>query len=272
MGVFLLNVKNYIKMITSKKSATLSGALVFFILVGVVPITYIASLIFSFFGSEIKIISNFFSYKEFVYVSNYVIETAGKMGAKGNIFVFGIALFSSANFFYHLKLSGELIYNFKSKNKIFVRITSIVITFFAITILSLALVVYIAITPILNKIVGGTYSVIINGLISFGFVLVIAILVNFYACPYKLKFREVIKGSIYTTLFSFLATFGFFIYIKYFARYDEIYGQVATIIIFLTYLYLIINGFLQGVTLNVYLMGKTNREKRVKKYNFRKVK
>lgn len=261
MNGFFIAIKDFLTMSSYKKNTTLSGALVFFTLIGVVPITYIASLIFSVLGSEISVIKDFFSYPEFYEIITYVTETAVKLGAEGNIIAFFVALYSSANIFYHLRQSGEVIYNYEKNSSLFTRITSIVIAFLTVCVLSLFIVVYVAIVPLITRVLGESLSVVINVSVGVVSVFFIVCLINVYVCPFKLKFYEVYKGAIYSTLFSFIATGLFFAYIRFFSNYDEIYGKIATVLVFLSWLYLIINGVLQGITLNVYLIGKTNIKK-----------
>ncbi len=261
MNGFFSGVKEYLKLSSVKKSATLSGALVFFTLLGIVPVTYIISLIFAVFGTEINAINKIFSYKEFNIITSYLTETAVKMGASGNIIVFLLALYSSANLFYHLKQSGEVIYNYNKTNTLKSRIITVLITFIVVIIISLALVFYIAIIPIILKFFGSKITGIINIIVALISVFLISILINYYACPYKLKFYEVYKGAIYTTSFSFLATFLFLFYIENFSNFNEIYGKIAVIIVFLSWLYLMLNGALQGVILNVFFMSRRRKRK-----------
>ena len=267
MGNFFNGLKDFLKTSSTKKVGTLAGSLVFFSLIGIVPITYIFSLVFSFLGAEIHVVGNLFSYKEFTIISNYLIDTALKLGAKGNIFAFCVALYSSANIFYHLKLSGQIIYNYTATNNIFVRIKSIIITFISVCLIALVIVFILAVIPLYTNLLDYKISILINALIAVVFVFILAIMVNFYICPFKLRLFEVVKGGFYTTLFCFFATLLFFVFIRNFANYDEIYGQIATIIVFLSWLYLMIKGFLDGVTINVYFMGKRRKIKELNKKN-----
>ncbi len=261
MNGFFVSIKDFLTMSSYKKNTTLSGALVFFTLIGIVPITYIASLIFSIFGTEISVINSFFSYPEFSKVTEYITETAVKLGAEGNIIVFFVALYSSANIFYHLRQSGEVIYNYEKNGSLFTRITSIIIAFITVFVLSLFIVCYIAVIPLITRYLGQLLSTLVSVSVGVVSVFFIAYLINIYVCPFRLKFYEVYKGAIYSTIFSFIATGLFLLYVRLFTNYDEIYGKIATVLVFLSWLYLIINGILQGITLNVFLMSKTNIKK-----------
>lgn len=263
MGGFFTLIKEFFVALSNKKGATLAGALVFFTLLGIVPVTYIVSLIFSIFGTEIEMINKLFSYPEFNEIAIYLTETAKKMGASGNILVFLVALYSSGNVFYHLKQSGEVIYNYSKKSGIITRLFSVLFTFLAVFALSLVLVFYLAVIPVIIRFLGYKITAILNIIIALVLVFFLSILINLYACPYKLEFYEVYKGALFTTAFTFVATYLFLIYLRYFSNFNEIYGKVATVIVFLSWLYLMIKGVVNGIILNVFLIGKTKRVKGV---------
>ena len=265
MGGFFSLVKEFFQMSSNKKSATLSGALVFFTLLGIVPVTYIISLVFSICGTEIDAINKLFSYPEFSEISLYLTQTASKMGASGNILVFLIALYSSANVFYHLKQSGEVIYNYNKKDSLLSRIITILITFITVWVIAVVLVFYIAINPIILRVCGSNLTSLINASVGLVSVFIISVLINYYACPYKLKFYEVYKGAIYSTVFTFIATYFFLIYIRHFSNFNEIYGKIALVIVFLSWLYLMIKGIFKGIILNVFFMSRTKNVKYNKK-------
>lgn len=257
MGAFFSNLKEYFKFSSSRGSATLSGALVFFILLGIIPICYISSLILSFMGTELTLVAKTFSNPLFNEVTDYVLQTAGKLGAGGNAVAFFVALFSSANVFYHLKLSGVILYNYPLKHSVFLRIISIIATFIIVCAFSVGVTIYLAIMPLIMEKVGQFLFSLINSIVALVSVLLLAIVINFYACPFKLKFNEIIKGSVYTSVFSFLATFFFFVYINNFSSLDDFYGKIAIIVIFLSWLYLMAKGFIEGITINVFLMTRS---------------
>ncbi len=265
MSGFFSSVKEYFLMSSNKKSATLSGALVFFTLLGIIPVTYIISLIFSICGTEIDAINKLFSYPEFREVALYLTNTASKMGASGNIVVFLVALYSSGNVFYHLKQSGEVIYNYNKKDTLFSRAITILITFITVWVIAILLVFYVAVIPIILRVCGSRLTNLINAGVGLISVFIISVLINYYACPYKLKFYEVYKGAIYSTVFSFLATYLFLIYIRNFSNFNEIYGKVAIVIVFLSWLYLMIKGVFKGIIINVFLMSRTKKHKVNKK-------
>ena len=120
-----------------------------------------------------------------------------------------------------------------------------------------------AVIPVIIRFLGYKITAILNIIIALVLVFFLSILINLYACPYKLEFYEVYKGALFTTAFTFVATYLFLIYLRYFSNFNEIYGKVATVIVFLSWLYLMIKGVVNGIILNVFLIGKTKRVKGV---------
>ncbi len=251
------NLNEYFRFSRTKKSATLSGSIVYFTLFGIVPMAYLCSLILSFIGKELIDVIKPFVYPQLTDVALYVTETATKLGKTGNIIVAFIALYSSANIMFHLKSSGEFIYNYTSKNSFFKRATSIIVTFLIICAFCMLSTIYVFLTPLLKAKISGAVYPFVNVFVIIIATFLFSIVVNFYVCPYRISLREIIIGSAYTSAVSLISSVVFFIYIKYFAMYSEIYGAIATILVFLSWLYLIVKSLIDGITLNVYLLGKT---------------
>ena len=265
MGFLAFNLLEYSRFLRSKKSATLSGAIVYFIIIGLVPIAYLSSLMLSILGKELGEVLTPFIYPELKEVFLYVIQTAKNLGGVGNLVAGFVALYSSANVLFHLKSSGEVIYNYYTKNSIFKRLISLILTFVIICALSMFFALYVAFIPVINENLNGYASSVLNIAVLLVTAFILSVLLNFYVSPYKVEFREVMFGSMYTCAFSLISSAVFFIYIKYFAIYSKIYGAIAVILVFLSWLYLIVKAFIDGIVLNVYLMGKSTRRK--KTYN-----
>ncbi len=262
MGNFFYNLFEYNKIINSKKSSTLAGALVFFALLEMVPLAYLTTLTLSGFGSKID---NFFIseiFKDVKQVIDYVFTTAQKLGASGNIIAVLISAYSATNFFYHLRRTGEIVYNYVGKNNILVRVASLGIMTLFLFLFALFQGIYFVVSKYSIEFFGVTlgrtinYSVLILSFLSF------LIIINLYACPYKIKIKDVLIGAIYTCIFSVIMTIGFFIYINYFANFNEIYGAISVIVVFLMWLYILMKGLISGMNLNVYYLGKRKKNKR----------
>ncbi len=262
MGNFFNNFFGYTKIINDKKSSTLAGALVYFALLEMVPLAYLTTLTLSAFGSKID--NSFINaiFKDLKQVIEYVYITAQKLGTSGNIVVVLISTYSATNFFYHLRRTGEIVYNYLTTNNVLVRFASMGIMTLFLFGFALFQGVYFFISKysieFFGLILGQTinYSVLI---LSF---LVFLIALNLYACPYRIKVKDVLVGSIYTCVFSITMTVAFFIYVNYFANFTEIYGAISVVVIFLMWLYIIMKGLISGMNLNVYYLGKRKKVRR----------
>lgn len=75
--------------------------------------------------------------------------------------------------------------------------------------------------------------------------------INYYVMPSKkIKFKEVIPGSIFCSIGMMLATIGFSIYASQVANYDIIYGSLSSIVAMMFWLFLLAQILCLGVIFN----------------------
>ena len=74
-----------------------------------------------------------------------------------------------------------------------------------------------------------------------------------------MKFKEINKGAIITTMLWYLVTVGFAIYLKIFQGYKAIYGALTFFIVFMIWLYLLAQGLVIGFIYNFYQKEKNTR-------------
>jgi membrane protein len=179
------------------------------------------------------------------------IRQSAESAAKGASFIFlAVTLWSSTNFLYHLRRSGEIIYDSKrSKGGLRLRLLSaalIVLVLFAFVVLAGIFLVAESIPDT------SAYKTLVNALLTALSMLVAIFLcvgLNLFLCPYKMKFYEVIPGSLLTVLWWILFSFGFSIYLR-FATPERLYGRIASAFVFLLWCYFMMNGFVVGALYN----------------------
>ena len=257
---FFNKIKNYNVFKKNKKSSTLAGALVFFTVLGLVPTAYLLSVMFTLFGKELSIVTEVFSVKEFDEIKVFLLETVKKLSAGGNAIAGLIAVYSSANLFVHLKLTGEFIYNCKSSGGLTLRIFSIIGTIIISLVIVISIIFYAFLSVYINRALGKFLGLIINFTALFFISLIAVTLINLFTCPYKIKIREVFKGSLYTCVFSILFTLVFIVYVKFFASYGEIYGKIAVIPVFFGWLFIVMRCLVNGFIINAYTLGIYKRK------------
>ena len=150
-------------------------------------------------------------------------------------------------------------YNFK-ENRSFIKISIISM----LGILALALTIILALTMLVFGNVIGEYIknsnqlykmiLIIWNIFRYAFIFIIMIFI--FASIYKLapakelKWKEVIPGSIFSTIGWILVSFGFSFYIDNFNNYSRFYGSLGAVFILMTWLFLISIIIILGVEIN----------------------
>lgn len=264
---FFNAIKNFNAFKKSKKSATMSGALVFFMLLGLVPTAYLLSLIFAVFGKELSFAFSIFTIEEFNEVKEFLLDATNNYSATRNALAGILAIYSSANLFVHIKHVGEIIYNHKTHKTVFIRAFSVVGTVVLGFIIVLLLYFYAFLSIWLSKIFGKILGFSISAIILIFIFFCVVVYVNLFCCPYKISMREVVRGSIYTCVGSLLFTIVFVVYLKYFSSYNEIYGKIAVIPAFFTWAFLLMRCLVTGFMVNAYSIGLCKRK--VKKVDFK---
>ena len=191
---------------------------------------------------------------------DYALEASLRLGASGNILIVLVAIYSSSNSLYQLKLVGETLYSCTPKNKLKGRVFSIIFTplfIFLLALLSVALTVFS--TRFLSIFEREIVNVITAIALSLGW-LFIVVLINFCACPFKTNLKCVLQGSVYTAILSVLETLIFIIYIRHFASIEKIYGIISALFVFISWLYLVIKTVVSGITLNAYRLKNKNEK------------
>ncbi|MCD8373157.1 MAG: YihY/virulence factor BrkB family protein [Clostridia bacterium] len=236
------------KYYSDRRFTTISGTLVYFFLMSLAPFLFWLSL---FFGdiditaiTSIPLLSAAAPFIEDIQ-SNALSATSGA----GIIFIV-TTLYSSTNFFFHLRRSGEIIYgsNFK-KGGVKLRLYSLGVIIAALFLTSAAVSVLIFGGRILSKIFNRLCAEIIIYAFTLAAVTIMAVLLNLFICPYKIKFSQVLAGSLLTVLLWIVCGVGFAVYLK-FATPGKLYGKVASLIVFLLWCYLMMNSFVIGVIYN----------------------
>jgi len=181
-----------------------------------------------------------------------------------------LMIWTSSSAFKAIIKSINKAYNFK-ENRSFIRLSFISM----MGILALALTIMLALTMLVFGNVIGEYirsirpfykiMLIIWNVFRYAFIFVIMIFifVSIYrlAPARKLKWKEVIPGSIFSTLGWVLVSFGFSFYIDNFSNYSRFYGSLGAVFILMSWLFLISVIFILGVEINFVIAEIKNRNR-----------
>ncbi len=233
---------------SDRRFSTIAGTLVYFLLMSIAPFILWLTLFCGNVNFE-KLFSNelFDSIKPvFTALQSSAESAAGGAG----IVLLLTSLYSSTNFFYHLRRSGEIVYNSsRIKEGIKLRLVSLLLIFSTIILLAFTTTVIFGSSLILDKIMPYYISKTISIIFTISSAFTVAIVLNIFACPFKLKAVDTVPGSLLTCALWLICLIGFSVYTQ-FATPEKLYGKLASLIIFLLWIYLMMNSFVIGMIYN----------------------
>lgn len=258
-------VRGTFRYLSSKKYTTLAGTMAFFLVMSVVPFLFWLTILFGRLNIDYTRIFDLEIFKEVKDVLVFLRESAQSATAGASIVLLVTTLYSSTNLFYHMRRSGEIIYESgRRKGSLAVRLSALVLIFVVMLVLVLGVSLFILGNAFLQRVLPSFVAQIavyaLFGVIAFALVL----LLNLYICPYRIGVKNAVWGSLLTVLLGGLASFGFTIYTS-FSSLEKLYGAAVFFILFLLWLYLLMICFVIGVIFNCYLLEKDKKLKMIHK-------
>ena len=236
------------KFFADKRFSTLAGTLVYFLLMSVTPFLFWLALLVG--GIDFSEILSNELFSAVAPVLDY-LQTAAK-GATGSagIILAITSLWSSTNFFYHLRRSGEIIFGSKNnRNGVTLRFSSLLAVFATIIFVALAAAIPFVSFTVLNIIMPEVVAQTVSLVFIVMFAFFVAYFLNVFACPYKLSFDKMIGGVTLTVTLWIICAVGFTVYLR-FANPQKLYGAIAAVFVFLLWCYLMINSLIIGIIYN----------------------
>ena len=234
-----------------KSYSTLSGSIAFFLIINGGSLAYL-----------ILYISNLFDFK--FEVANKTIMTfltriennIDYSNVIFTIFFIATSIYGASSLFFHLLKTGEMIYEeVNDKFTLIKRLTAIIFLTATLFIIELFFILIV----IGKHFFSNLFWQILKYIILLFLPYVISICINLFITPHSVKFKEINKGALFTTLFWYIITIGFTIYVNIFTNYKAIYGALTFFIVFMIWVYLLAQGLVIGVILNFYEKEKNAR-------------
>lgn len=233
---------------SDKRYSTIAGTLVYFLLMSIAPTLLWMALIVG----RIDI-GNFVSGTMFDAIEpfiSYLNKAAQEAASGAGIVLLVTSLYSSANFFYHLRRSGEIIYDCERKRGGFrLRVASVASVLITIIIVAVGVAFLIVGRNFIHSVLPDRAAECIRLIVTVCIALFAAMMLNLFACPVKTDLCGVLSGSLLTVLLWLVFASGFTLYTKY-ADPSKLYGAAAAIIVFLLWCYLMINSLVVGMIYN----------------------
>lgn len=236
------------KYFSDKHYSTLSGTLVYFLLMSIAPFLFLLSLIVG--ELDIRIITDNQIFSAIAPTLDGLKNTVGKIAIGTELILGATSLYSSTNFFYHLRRIGEIIYGEKrKKGGLRLRLSSLLIVFCVIMLVAVITAFYVFGADVLINFMPKAITELISSAFMVLLAFFVAVLLNKFTCPYKLTFEESVSGSLLTVILWVLFAIGFSVYMQY-SDPTKLYGKIASIIVFMLWSYLMINCLIIGIIYN----------------------
>lgn len=239
--------------LSARRYTTVAGTLTFFLIMSLVPFTFWLVLLFgnsAFDPEQILQLELFGWARELLYYlkTNAVGATAGV----GVLFL-ATTLWSSTSFFYHLRRSGEILYDYRRKKHGWkVRLSAVLLTFGVLMFFAATGALLLGVNYFARTLPQWLYYPIVYSLVlSLGFLA--AWTLNSYICPYRCRPQDTALGSLLTALAWLIASGAFSVYL-HFTDQERLYGALSLLIVFFLWLYWMMICFTAGVVFNRHRM------------------
>ncbi len=243
-----------------KRYTTLAGASAYFFFISLVPFLFWLTILFGKWNIDFERILNF---EIFLQIKDFIIylQRSAQSATNGaSIFLMLTTMYTSTNFFYHMRRTGEIIYGWeKEKKSLILRISAVVLIFITMFFLILSTVTFLFVSSILERILPSFTARVSLYMIFAIFIFMLVLLLNLYICPYRVKIGDMFWGTAVTVFLGSMLSFGFSIYTS-FSNLQKLYGTAVLFVLFLLYIYLIFLCFIIGVSLNCYLLERKNKQ------------
>ena len=255
-------LKKLAKVLKKPEMAILPSNIAFNIILAIIPLLTIVVLIASYFDISIDLVSDLVSNVMPSQVSDIIIDVISGKGFDKSVGLFNvIAFIVASNGTYAIINTSNTLYQIKNRDYLKDRISSIILLFIVIILFVFLLVVPIFGESIIKlmtnaKLLSGyaDEAMVIFNIIKWPMTLLIIYLnikLIYTIAPSKnIRSEETTYGAGFTTIGWIIATIIFKFYISHFARYDIIYGNLASIIIMMVWMYFLSYIFVLGMAIN----------------------
>lgn len=237
----------------------LPGNMAFFFVLAIIPIITTVVFIASYFSVSIDTVIEFLRHVFPEEAGNLIIDAISGKGFDTTIGTFNlIAFFVASNGTYAIIHASNTLYQVSSRDLLKDRIKAFILLFILVFLIIFLIVVPLFGNKILSLFGDGVVGEELRLIYNIGrwpltiFMIYVNLKLIYTIAPStKVKSASTTYGAMFTTTIWVIATAIFSIYLKQFANYDIIYGNLSSLIILMMWLYIISYVFVMGIAINV---------------------
>ena len=255
-------IKEILDILNKKEMRVLPGNIAFFFMLAFIPIVIMIIYIASYFSISVDTINHMIKILLPEESAKAVVDIISGKSLDSHMGLFNlIAFIVATNGTYSIITASNALYDVGKSDALRDRVKSV-----WLFLIMLVLMLFIITVPVFGDkllLLGGKFKIFNNisdSLVGFFniikwplsiFIIYFNVkLVYIIAPAVEVKSGDTTKGAIFTTVGWTIATFIFSFYLKYFAHYDILYGNLSSIIILMMWLYMIAYIFVLGLAIN----------------------
>ena len=255
-------IKEILDILNKKEMRVLPGNIAFFFMLAFIPIVIMIIYIASYFSISVDTINHMIRILLPEESAKAVVDIISGKSLDSHMGLFNlIAFIVATNGTYSIITASNALYNVGKSDALRDRVKSV-----WLFLIMLVLMLFIITVPVFGDkllLLGGKFKIfnnisdslvtlfnIIKWPLSIFIIYFNVKLVYIIAPAVEVKSGDTTKGAIFTTVGWTIATFIFSFYLKYFAHYDILYGNLSSIIILMMWLYMIAYIFVLGLAIN----------------------
>lgn len=259
MGKFKYYIKRSIDTFNQMEMRILPGNVAFFFVLALIPMITIVVIIASYFSISVDTIIRFVQTVIPDEAGELIVDVISGKGFDSSVGAFNvIALLGASNGTYAIINASNTLYQVEKSDTLKDRIKSVLLLF-----ILLLLLVFLIVVPMFGEKILSLFGTgqLVNQIrliyqiarwpITF-FLIYINLKLIYTIAPSKvIPSRSTTHGAMFTTVIWTIATAVFSYYLKHFANYNVIYGNLSSIIILMMWIYIISYVFVMGIAINV---------------------
>lgn len=259
-------MKKVWKAFNKMEMRVLPGNVAFFFVLALIPIITFILIIASSFSISLNSVIEFIEDVLPHEAGKMIIEIISGKGFDESVGTFNIiAFFVASNGTYAIISASNTLYKIHNSDVVRERVKSVVLLFILVLLIAFLIIVPVLGETLLNLLNNNDLVLRIKVIyhlfkwpITFFMIFMTLKLIYTIAPSKKISSSSTTYGALFTTVCWMIATAIFSYYLKYFANYNVIYGNISSIIILMIWVYLISYFFVMGIAINAVNLKEDN--------------
>lgn len=252
--------ETFVTILKKPEMQILPGQIAFYFLMSIIPIAAIGTIAASYITKSLNFMEIINSVIPDV-IANIIIVFSDNMQLNGVAFILLLYILVGSNAPGSIIIASNMLYKVKQPPYVKLKIKAAFMT-----IMLVILILFVILVPLLGDLIVRLAVALINtdilyqytwtyqilkAVISFFIIYILIKMLYTFAPSKRIKSSTTTRGALFTTISWIIVTYLFSFYIKNIANYNQVYGNFASVLILLMWLYFLAYLFVVGMAINV---------------------